>query len=82
MEDSILLVLNRLSIAVQFAVVMCLFAYFLLLGRMIKLQRKRLWLMAWLADAIALAAVFLHAYADIPPYWRPHRAGFLSRREN
>ena len=66
MEDSILLVLNRLSIAVQFAVVMCLFAYFLLLGRMIKLQEARLWLYAWLADAIALAAVFIHIYADIP----------------
>lgn len=60
-------ILNRLSISVQFAVVTCLFAYFLLLGRMIKLREVRLWMLAWLADAIALAAVFVHAYAELPP---------------
>jgi diguanylate cyclase (GGDEF)-like protein len=60
-------ILNRLSIAVQFAVVTCLFAYFLLLGRMIKLREVRLWMSAWLADALALAAVFVHAYANLPP---------------
>lgn len=60
-------ILNRLSIAVQFSVVMCLFGYFLLLGRMVKLREVRLWTMAWLADALGLAAVFVHAYADIPP---------------
>lgn len=67
MEDSILLVLSRLSIAVQFAVVMSLFAYFLLLGKMVRLREARLWLLAWLADAVALAAVFIHVYAEIPP---------------
>lgn len=67
MEDSILLVLSRLSIAVQFAVVMSIFAYFLLLGTMVKLREARLWLFAWLADSIALAAVFVHVYAEIPP---------------
>lgn len=61
-------ILSRLSIAVQFAVVMCLFSYFLLLGRMIRLREVRLWMIAWLADAIALAAVFVHAFADMPPY--------------
>jgi len=60
-------ILNRLSIAVQFAVVACLFAYFLLLGQMVKLREVRLWMLAWLADAVAVAAVFVHAYADIPP---------------
>lgn len=61
-------ILNRLSIAVQFSVVICLFGYFLLLGRMVKLREVRLWTMAWLADALALAGVFIHAYADIPPF--------------
>ena len=60
-------ILNRLSIAVQFAVVICLFAYFLLLWQMVKLREVRLWTAAWLADAMALAAVFVHAYASIPP---------------
>ena len=60
--------LNRLSIAVQFAMVMCLFGYFLLLWQMVKLREVRLWTLAWLADAVALAAVFIHAYAAIPPF--------------
>jgi diguanylate cyclase (GGDEF)-like protein len=61
------IMLNRLSIAVQFAIVICLFAYFLLLWQMVKLREVRLWMMAWLADAVALSAVFVHAYARIPP---------------
>ena len=65
--QEIAVILNRMSIAVQFAVVTCLFGYFLLLGTMVKLREVRLWMMAWLADAVALAAVFIHAYADIPP---------------
>ncbi len=60
--------LNRLSIAVQFAMVMCLFGYFLLLWQMVKLREVRLWTLAWLADAVALAAVFIHVYAAIPPF--------------
>jgi diguanylate cyclase (GGDEF)-like protein len=59
--------LSRLSIAVQFAVVICLFGYFLLLWRMVKLREVRLWTAAWLADALALAGVFIHVYAAIPP---------------
>lgn len=66
--QNIAAILNRLSIAVQFSVVICLFGYFLLLGQMVKLREVRLWMMAWLADALALAAVFIHAYADIPPF--------------
>ena len=61
------IMLNRLSIAVQFAMVICLFAYFLLLWQMVKLREVRLWMLAWLADAVALSAVFVHAYARIPP---------------
>jgi diguanylate cyclase (GGDEF)-like protein len=60
-------ILNQLSIAVQFAVVICLFGYFFLLWRMVKLREVRLWTSAWLADALALASVFVHAYASIPP---------------
>ena len=60
--------LNRLSIAVQFAMVICLFGYFLLLWQMVKLREVRLWTLAWLADAVALAAVFIHVYAAIPPF--------------
>jgi diguanylate cyclase (GGDEF)-like protein len=66
MED-IVSVLNRLSIAVQFAVVMSLFIYFLLLKQMVKLREVRLWMYAWLANAGALVAVFVHAFADVPP---------------
>jgi diguanylate cyclase (GGDEF)-like protein len=58
--------LNRLSIAVQFAMVICLFGYFLLLWQMVKLREVRLWTLAWLADGLALAAVFVHVYAAIP----------------
>ncbi len=61
-------ILNRLSIAVQFAMVMCLFGYFLLLWRMVKLREVRLWTLAWLADALALAAVFVHVYASMPAF--------------
>ena len=65
--QEVAVVLNRLSIAVQFAVVVCLFGYFLLLGQMVKLREVRLWMLAWLADAVALTAVFVHAYSDISP---------------
>ena len=68
-------VLNRLSIAVQFAVVMCLFSYFLLLGQMVRLREVRLWTIAWLANGVALAAVFVHAYATIPPFG--HRVALI-----
>jgi diguanylate cyclase (GGDEF)-like protein len=61
-------VLSRLSVAVQFSMVTCLFGYFLLLGRMVKLREVKLWTLAWLANAAALAAVFVHVYASIPPY--------------
>lgn len=60
--------LNRLAIAVQFAMVMCLFGYFLVLGRMVRLREVKLWTLAWLTDAVALAAVFVHIYASIPPW--------------
>ena len=65
--QEIAIVLNRLSIAVQFAVVICLFGYFLLLSQVVRLREVRLWTLAWLADAVALIAVFFHAYADISP---------------
>jgi len=48
--------------------VMCLFGYFLLLWQMVKLREVRLWTLAWLADAVALVAVFIHVYAAIPPF--------------
>jgi hypothetical protein len=57
--EELLPVLNRLSIAVQFAMVTCLFGYFLFLGRMVKLREVQLWTFAWLANAAALAAVFV-----------------------
>jgi diguanylate cyclase (GGDEF)-like protein len=66
--QELLPVLNRLSIAIQFAMVMCLLAYFLLLGRMVKLREVKLWVFSWLANAVALAAVFVHVFASMPPY--------------
>jgi diguanylate cyclase (GGDEF)-like protein len=65
--QEVAIVLNRLSIAVQFAVVICLFGYFLLLAQVVKLREVRLWMLAWLADAVALMAVFVHVYSDISP---------------
>jgi len=65
--QEVAIILNRLSIAVQFAVVICLFGYFLLLAQFVRLREVRLWMLAWLADAVALMAVFVHAYADISP---------------
>ena len=62
--QEIVATLNRLSIAVQFAVVISVFGYFLLLLQMVKLHEVRLWMLAWLANALALAAVFVHVYAD------------------
>jgi diguanylate cyclase (GGDEF)-like protein len=58
--------LNRISIAVQMAVVLTILAYFILLGRMVRLREVLLWQFSWLADAIALAAVFVHAYVQMP----------------
>jgi diguanylate cyclase (GGDEF)-like protein len=65
--EEVVVVLNRLSIAVQFAIVVCLFGYFLLLGQVVKLREVRLWTLAWLAEGVALIAVFVHAYSDISP---------------
>jgi hypothetical protein len=73
--QEISLLLNRLSIAVQFSVVISLFGYFLLLWQTVKLHEVRLWMLAWLGDAVALAAVFVHVYADIPP--TGHRAALV-----
>ena len=73
--QEISLLLNRLSIAVQFSVVISLFGYFLLLWQTVKLHEVRLWMLAWLGNAVALAAVFVHVYADIPP--TGHRAALV-----
>ena len=59
-------ILNRLAIAVQLAVVMCLVGYFALLTRLVDLREVRQWRSAWLADLGALAAVFIHAFAGMP----------------
>jgi diguanylate cyclase (GGDEF)-like protein len=59
-------ILNRLAVAVQLAVVMCLVGYFALLARLVDLREVRQWRSAWLADLGALAAVFLHAFAGMP----------------
>jgi diguanylate cyclase (GGDEF)-like protein len=58
--------LNRISIAVQFAVVLSISVYFVLLRQLVKLEDVRLWMWAWLANAAALTAVLIHAYAAMP----------------
>lgn len=60
--------LNALSITVQLAIVVTLCAYFLLLGRMVRLRELRLWTLAWLADAVGLAAIFVHVHTQIPGF--------------
>ncbi len=59
-------ILNRLAVAVQLAVVMCLVGYFTLLARLVDLREVRQWRSAWLADLGALAAVFIHSFAGMP----------------
>ena len=49
----------RLSIAVQFTVVVTLLVYFLLLRNTVRLEEVRLWSAAWFADAVALGAVLV-----------------------
>ncbi len=47
----------RLSITVQFTVVITLLVYFLLMRNTVRLEEVRLWSAAWVADAVALGAV-------------------------
>ena len=66
----VLQVVGRLLVVVLATVAPFLLAmgavYFLLLGQMVKLREVKLWTLAWLADSLGLAAVFVHAYAEIP----------------
>ena len=67
--DSLLLMtLSRWSVGVQFGIVCLLALFFAALARTVKLEEVRLWAMAWLADAVAIAAVFATAFLH-PPVW-------------
>ena len=68
MDNEVLLTLGRWSVGVQLGVVCLLALFFAALARTVKLQEVRLWAMAWLADAVAIAAVFIMAFLA-PPIW-------------
>jgi diguanylate cyclase (GGDEF)-like protein len=68
MDEAILLTLGRWSVGVQLSVVCLLALFFAALARTVKLEEVRLWAMAWLADAIAIAAVFVAVSLDEPEW--------------
>jgi diguanylate cyclase (GGDEF)-like protein len=68
MSDGILLTLGRWSVGVQLGIVCLLALFFATLARTVKLEEVRLWAIAWLADAVAIAAVFIVAFLQ-PPLW-------------
>ena len=68
MDEAILLTLGRWSVGVQLGVVCLLALFFAALARTVKLEEVRLWALAWLADAVAIAAVFVAAFLA-PPAW-------------
>ena len=68
MSDVVLLTLGRWSVGVQLGIVCLLALFFSTLARTVKLEEVRLWAVAWLADAVAIAAVFIVAFLQ-PPLW-------------
>jgi diguanylate cyclase (GGDEF)-like protein len=59
------------SVGVQLGIVCLLAIFFAALARTVKLEEVRLWAAAWLADAAAIAAVFVAAYIrPTPPLGR------------
>lgn len=62
-------IVAKLSISVQFTVVITLLVYFLLLRNTVRLEEVRLWSAAWFSDAVALGAVLsssLYGGANLP----------------
>jgi diguanylate cyclase (GGDEF)-like protein len=58
----------RLSLSVQFSVVLTLLVFFLLLRRTVPLEEVRLWSMAWLADVVALGSFLVVLFSpDLIP---------------
>jgi diguanylate cyclase (GGDEF)-like protein len=58
--------LGRWSLGVQLATVALLAAFFVALTRSVRLQEIRLWTAAWVADAAALASVFVASFVALP----------------
>ncbi len=67
-DSLMLMTLSRWSVGVQLGIVCLLALFFAALSRTVKLEEVRLWAMAWLADAVAIAAVFAIAFLH-PPVW-------------
>jgi diguanylate cyclase (GGDEF)-like protein len=63
--DLLLVTLSRWSVGVQFGIVCLLTLFFATLARTVKLGEVRLWAMAWTADAIAIASVFVTAFLEV-----------------
>ena len=68
MENAVLVAVGRWSVGVQLGVVCLLALFFAALARTVKLAEVRLWATAWLADAVALAAVFVAGFLAPPPW--------------
>jgi diguanylate cyclase (GGDEF)-like protein len=67
-DDQVLMTLGRWSLGLQLGIVCLLALFFSALARTVRREEVRLWAMAWLADAIAIAAVFITAFVH-PPSW-------------
>ena len=59
--------LGRWSVGVQLATVTLLAVFFVALTRTIRRQEVRVWAVAWVADALAIASAFLGAFLALPP---------------
>ncbi len=66
--DLVMVMLSRWSVGVQLGIVCLLALFFAALARTVRLEEVRLWAMAWLADSVAVAAVFATAFLH-PPVW-------------
>jgi diguanylate cyclase (GGDEF)-like protein len=60
----VLLLLQRLSVTFQLAVVVLLTIFFGILARSVRLQEVRFWTVAWLSNAVALGAVLTFTFFD------------------
>ena len=74
----ILEVLGRWSIAVQLAVVSVIAVFFVFLSRTSKLEEVRLWALAWVADTLALVAVFIYSLGLLGRPMPPIAVGFYA----
>jgi len=72
-SSEVLQILGRWAVGIQLGVVCLLALFFAALARTVRLEEVRLWAMAWIADAVAIAAVF--AVSSLQPSMMVARLG-------